>query len=598
MKKMNACVAEFFKIFDIYSRPVQLRFQQSPIFQTVLGGIISLILYIIFLGIFIYLYVDVSQKNNQQITTYYSRYANPPSYNLTYSLKEVDYENNQDQAYFFYSFAFIDSVKNIQLQKKQIDELFYLEVLLNERNKTTGITNVLKQYVMQECVQVLKSELETELANPLLNHSLCLNSSIVSVEGDFVSQIYRYLSVKIKKCSENKTATCKTDLEMTNAFSYIQVVFLYTDFKYNPSKKSGSPIDYVVNRLNVDMSSKIYQKFDFFISKLAFESYDDVYRFWAKTFEQPILSVNRINRSIAPPGKSIAAYYLRSEYNYKKSTRMYKSIIDLLAQIGGIWRVIFIIGAIVMVPLNKKLMQVAIANRLFNILPPDKDVERQTYKHYKNLSAAGDPDKIIKLNNKTPIECKMAIRYYKYERNRGMYFTLKEAFSAIFFVCFKPDSVKQKDRIFKESERRLMQKLSSSAILNFSKQINSLKKVILGRRALMVSYSHKYAIHCKKLKILRKKFDQFLENQNLENVDLALLKEVDFINGIRALKLKIGGLDEKIDINLLRLFNFKPRHLGKYFLNHFSTLENYFPNIKKHKNFLNLPENEEESEDK
>lgn len=151
-------------------------------------------------------------------------------------------------------------------------------------------------------------------------------------------------------------------------------------------------------------------------------------------------------------------------------------------------------------------MQTAIANQLFNIIPPDKkDLDKQTYEHFSKNSTPSGPHKVIKLNNKTPLECKMAIDYYKYERNKGMGFTIKEAFSALFLMCCKPKSVREKDKIFKESEERLMQKLS--------KQFNVLKNTLLGKKALMLKYSQKHSIYFNKLAALKKKISTFQRDE-------------------------------------------------------------------------------------
>lgn len=61
---------EMLRAIDQFDKPVRLQFQQSSTFKTVLGGIISLIVYFIFCAIFAYLYVDMSEKNNVTILLY------------------------------------------------------------------------------------------------------------------------------------------------------------------------------------------------------------------------------------------------------------------------------------------------------------------------------------------------------------------------------------------------------------------------------------------------------------------------------------------------------------------------------------------------
>jgi hypothetical protein len=587
----------FFKFFDAFGQPVQMQFRLSTKFKTRLGGIISLILYIIFIAIFVYLYYDVDAKTNSITTLFNSRYSDPPSYNITTLPSDMGQTADINKAFFFYAFAVVN-LDGYPITKQQFDSVFYIEALENSVNKTTGKTTIIGQYEFVKCSDI-HGDLSKYFTDPQLSYGFCLNKTQVQVQGDFVSPIYRYMGFKMKDCSKSvlkSKPTCADKATVSEAFLSWQVIFLYSDYSINGKIHDSSPVEYLLRRMNLQITRQIYQKFDMYISKMMMQSYENLYFPWGNPRMEPFLTVNRINPAASNPGSSYIAIYLRSEYTYVTYTRNYKSVIQLLGQIGGIWQVIFLIGAFLMVPLSVKLMKVAIANELFNIIPPGKDLEKQTYRNFKQGSTANDPDKVIKLNNKSPLECKMAIRYYKYERNKGMDYTIQEALGAIFFMCFKPANVKKKERVFKHSEAMLMKKLSSSALLAFSKQVNSLKKVLLGNRDMMVSFSHKYAVHEKKLKFLKMRYEQYLENQELENVELALFKEVDFINGLRAMKLKISGLHEKIDVNLLKLFKFRPRHMAKYFLAHYSVLEQHFPKIKNYRNVVNQPEGSDESD--
>lgn len=71
-----------------------------------------------------------------------------------------------------------------------------------------------------------------------------------------------------------------------------------------------------------------------------------------------------------------------------------------------------------------------------------------------------------------------------------------------------------------------------------------------------------------------------------DSLELALIKEHYFINGLIALKNKVGGLHEKIDLNLLALFKFKIKYLGMYFLAHLVSLERKFKNIPNFERFI------------
>lgn len=588
MSFCSNCCREFFKIFDVYSTPVRMNFMFSSTFTTTLGGVISLILYMIFIAVFAYLYSDVHLKTNQVVTTFDSRYPDPPAFNLTFDSRNLDYKNRPGLGYFFYALAVTDASTGLAIPKDVLDSVFYIEALENNKVTATSLTSVTGTYEFKKCSSMLSSDGMKKFKDPLMADALCLNSTISYIQGDYVSPIYHYYSFKIKDCSSSvliPKPKCANDTFIAQLKQNARFNILYSDYRLNADLHDQSPIDYVLNKITLEISSRMYQKFDFYVSKFSLTSEDNLYFPWFNNFYQPIITVGKIVKSISNPSRNMLSFYLRSDYRNLSYKRTYKSVIQLMSQIGGIWQIVIIIGGVIMIPLNTKLMQIALANELFNIIPPEKDIEKESYEHFMKQSTFSDPHKIIKLNNKTSIESNIVIEYYKYERNKGMSFTIKEAFSAIFFMCFKPKAILEKDLVFKESQQRLLKKLDSVNVLNFSKQINSMKKVLLSRKAMMVAHSHKYAIYYSKLKFLNNRYEQHQEVKKLESLDLALLKEIDFINGIRALKNK-PIIDERIDINLIKLFNINKKLLKTYFINHKHIMDKYIGNDEKKTNAL------------
>ena len=64
--------------------------------------------------------------------------------------------------------------------------------------------------------------------------------------------------------------------------------------------------------------------------------------------------------------------YFRTDTSYYTYFKIYKGIFEKFSQIGGIWKVLFLIGALLIIPLNKKLQTVAITNKIFNLIDSTK----------------------------------------------------------------------------------------------------------------------------------------------------------------------------------------------------------------------------------
>jgi hypothetical protein len=101
-------------------------------------------------------------------------------------------------------------------------------------------------------------------------------------------------------------------------------------------------------------------------------------------------------------------------------------------------------------------------------------------------------------------------------------------------------------------------------LYNYSKQSNLLKNAILEKKKLMLESCRKNEINYEKFDFLQRKFKRFKNLQDYSSVDLALFKEKFFIDGMRAMKNKVGGLDKKLDLKIINLFKLNPNDLKNY----------------------------------
>jgi hypothetical protein len=346
-------------------------------------------------------------------------------------------------------------------------------------------------------------------------------------------------------------------------------------------------VDYALKHFNIEITNLLYQKNEIYLSLDTLTSFDSIFNPFSYSYIKPIIKVSNILKHDQVRSSTYASIFLRSDYDYSQYTRTFKSFMDLLSQIGGIWKVIFMVGGLIMIPLNFKLLTVAISNDLFNMISPDKNnIEKENYSHFKSLkNSSKTAEKIIEIWGKDRLESEIAIKYFKYERNKGLNFTLKEAICNYFLFCCKSKSIEAKEKLFKVCEEKIIKRLNISAVLNFSKQVNSFKRALLHDKEIMISFSNKNAIQYEKLNTLKKKYLHYLDVNELEPVDLALLKEKYFISGMRYLKNKITGLDEKIDLNLLEMFNINKEILSSYLINHKDQIANMKePNLIRNKN--------------
>src|SRR5690606_23370375 len=104
------------------------------------------------------------------------------------------------------------------------------------------------------------------------------------------------------------------------------ITIFYSEHKINPLIHDRSPIEHVLLKQSLKLSDLLYQKYDMYLSKIQFNSEDNLYIPGSGIFRQPVVSVNRIFKSISTGGSTFLAFYLRSQYDSKTYVRTYKSV--------------------------------------------------------------------------------------------------------------------------------------------------------------------------------------------------------------------------------------------------------------------------------
>ena len=184
------------------------------------------------------------------------------------------------------------------------------------------------------------------------------------------------------------------------------------------------------------------------------------------------------------------------------------------------------------------------------------------------FSRGQTPDVFKSLN---PVLYKICIDYYKYERNRGLNFTVKEALSKMFCCCCKIESIDKKDKIFKLSSKELQDRLSTISIGEFAQQDNFLTNLKLKQEKLFFSYIKSNTILFKNLNGIWEKYNKQQIQNSASPLLLAYQKQCNLVDGFNTMRNK-GDLTKE-DILTLGLFNINYDWLKEFFLMYSDRLE-------------------------
>jgi hypothetical protein len=291
---------------------------------------------------------------------------------------------------------------------------------------------------------------------------------------------------------------------------------------------------------------------------------------------------------ISPKGSSYISFFLRSQFSYNIYYRKYKGFVELLSQCGGIWCFLFYLVGIFIYKINSRLIQLNIANKTFNLIDPNKDISKESYKVLKKKDNRVDYyKKLVKFNNKSKLECSVSIDYYKYDRIKGIHSNMGDISCSLLCYWCKSDKMQVKNKILKMCYNLVSEDLDVSKIWVFSKQLKLIRRLTLGNLSQIIGGGYKKAIFSKKILTIKELVSQEIAQEDQTNLEKALEKEYLFINGIRGLKSK-PVIDEKIDTRLLRIFDFNQKFMETYFINHYHVFQRVLemPEISE-ENFLN-----------
>lgn len=555
--------------FDTYSTSFQVRFQNKSTFQTTFGGLVSLILLLLLLAVIIFLYIFLENRDEQKIVPFNQRYLDPPEIIMSSNYSNITYStSHSNYGFFFYSIYFYNLDNNQPLLLEKITEHFnFLSKDINNREPT--------DIPLIKCNDLYPDLIKTFNESRIKN-SYCVNQKTFISQGDYISDTYRYVLLRIVNNNE------KFSVAQAEFVKILGVVLFRSDYTINTQIKEYSPISYIIKPYEIPIAIDVSYEANIFVSSNKFLSNDNLYAPWQTKKIQNCFKVQKIEPKYMPqtdnPGR-LMSIYLRSSYSYETQVRDFKSFLDLLCQIGGVWRVFIFIGVIIVSGLNLTLMNVSISNKLFNMVHPNNEDDVQMlYDDYETREMEYNkvPEIFISLN---PVLKQLSFDYYRFERNKGMDFTLKEAFTKMFCCCCKIKSIRSKDMIFLSSKSEIGKRLDLKTISRFAQEVKLIKKVLLRNYFRLIDYHTSGNIDYSLLDKIRQDDNEHNVLSTAKPLSLVYYKQSHLVSAFNILRNQ-GDLT-KTDILMIKLFQLNPELVLKFFLTYYDRFELIYPDLFK-----------------
>ena len=547
--------------FDVYAYPFQIKFQFQTQYQSFFGGIVSLFFYILLLFCIICVFIFFLNKDFPKIVNFNLKYEVPPTFTISNEISSILYERNiNNTGFFFFGFAFYNRSNSSFFNYSDSDLIKYIDIKV----KYKKTINKVDQDRISEIIpfnEDLKNNYSNiiEKDNEILNYLYIFNDSNIEISGYYFSNIFKYFQIRI---TTNSSAN-------VNILNDVTIYIVYSTYSINyDTTGEKSPIKYHLQTFSVDFLKDFHINFDFYISYDLFESKENQWAYWSKTRKQNCYRISDLKRQYSnssnnKPNRLITLNF-RSGYYYKKIYRQYMDFFTFLSDIGGIWKVLFFIGSLIVFPINSSLMNVAISNKMFNMILPEnnKDVLK-TYDDYNKISEIrGKTPEIFQSIN--PVLQKICVDYYKFERNKGMNFSLKEALSKMFCCFCKIGYIEEKDKIFLMSNDEIKKRLEIKSSFKFIRKLRLIKNLKLGDECVLLGYYYKRNIYFEILRLIKNEYKALELKEKMNAISLAFQKQIFLVQGFNTLRNQ-GDLNKQ-DLLTIKLFNINKELLYDFFI--------------------------------
>ena len=552
--------------FDAYAYPFQIKFQFRTLYQSFFGGIVSLFFYILLLFCIICLFIYFLNKDFPKIINVNLKYEIPPTITISSDNSSILYEKKiENKGFFFFGLAFYNKTESSFFDYYESELMDYININAYYKIKTSNGDEEKKCELIQ-----FNEELKDNYSNiiekddGIFNHLYIFNiSNNLELSGNYFSKIFKYFQIRFVSISNNAE---KLNEELNDVSIYI--VYSTYSINYDTTGKK-SPIKYYLQTYYVEFLKDFHISFDFYISSDLFESKENQWAYWSKTKKQNCYRISDLQRqySLIPSGdnnKRLLTLNFRSGYYYQKTYRQYMDFFTFLSDIGGIWKVLIFIGSLIVFPINSSLMNVAISNKMFNMILPEnnKDVLK-TYEDYNKISEIrGKTPEIFQSIN--PVLQKICVDYYKFERNKGMNFSLKEALSKMFCCFCKIGYIEEKDKIFLMSNDEIKKRLEIKSSFKFIRKLRLIKNLKLGDECVLLGYYYKRNIYFEILRLIKNEYKALELKEKMNAISLAFQKQIFLVQGFNTLRNQ-GDLNKQ-DLLTIKLFNINKELLYDFFI--------------------------------
>ncbi|KAL4512424.1 hypothetical protein ABPG72_005426 [Tetrahymena utriculariae] len=345
---MRFNLENIFKQIDVYGQEIKLNFYQRNKYNTVFGGVISFSIFCLFcVGCWFFGKELIYKQSPSVISS--ERPVDCP--------KRIDVRPD--------NLILMMGVSNFQGQYLTDSSLFQVRAIQQSQvvqyNQTTGnrtiqLVNTPKKIRIcnQNDVGILNLKKYFSTINIGAQYCFDTQDDEVYIEGDFNQEKYSQLFVFFEKCKNSTSSqiVCKSKEEIEKSLVNNRISLFASDHVINPINFQNPISDRGINLVSVT-SSQFPQQATFYFTNYYIQTdagvfYEDLYAQDSFIFASQVVSP-----FFGDPDVIIAMNFRMQKQKESYMQRKYLKIADVIAQIGGLLKILILVGFLISNPITK-----------------------------------------------------------------------------------------------------------------------------------------------------------------------------------------------------------------------------------------------------
>lgn len=337
----------------------------------------------------------------------------------------------------------------------------------------------------------------------------CVKEGVITT-GDFIYSDYKYLAIKVVKCTSTK-GSCSSDDKLktflkNGVFHFMEIRLYFDNSDYN------NPVKWYMNIFPYSLMPTLSLKMDHYLSREIISSYDSIvpqlsiFNTSAKIYSY--ITTSTIERHISKlDSNEMLDIYLRSDYSYITYKRNYIDIFRVIALICGFYQILWKVLFFMIFRLNTFILKAEVFNKIFNLVDPENMEKLQANPYLPSLK-----DRVIRrgsslllkdYRNVTDISEAVFFESNKFEMFSKINFTNTELFLLNMFIVTQ--KTKEKLNIFEEAQKIYSSYKDVKTLFKFVIHFRRFLKFIVtkSQNFMITKLLHKSRFHSSNLKILR-----------------------------------------------------------------------------------------------